>query len=113
MTDAEKTGIRTRALERYMRAVDDRRAHCGRLSELIGQLRDVVSLHDDQTIHIAGEPGAEVFGYDEATGFTLPSHEDVIAAFVACQKARQTENRLLVDARNAGVDRTALDALSA
>lgn len=110
MTDAEKNGVRERALGRYLRAVDDRKAHCGLLAEHIGLLRDVVRLHDDQDLHVAGAPGRQVFGYDEHAGFRLPSHEDVVTAFVDCQKARAEEQRLLVEALNAGVSRDVLDA---
>ena len=114
MTEAEKNGIRARALERYMRAVDDRKAHCGRLAELVECFRSVVNLYDEQSIHITeGDSGAWVFGHEAASGFTLPSHDAVVQAFRECQTARQEEQRLFVVAMNAGVDRKALDALAA
>ena len=114
MTAAEKHGIRERALGRYMCVVDDRKAHCGRLAELIESFRHVVGLYDAQDIHVSGGQDASwVFGHDEASGFRLPSHDDVVKAFQDCQKARQAKHRLLVDAINAGVDRHALDALAA
>ena len=113
MTEAEKSGIRARALERYMRAVDDRKAHCGRLAELVESLRSIVNLYDEQSIHISeGESGTWVFGHEAASGFTLPSHDAAVRAFQECQKARQEEHRLLVGAMNAGVDRKALDTLA-
>ena len=110
MTDMEKTEIRSRAIARFLQAVDGRKAHCGLLAERVGRLRDVVRWHDEHALHVAGAPGREVFGDDEHAGFVLPSHQEVVAAFVDCQKARAEEQRLLVEALNAGVSREVLAA---
>ena len=113
MTEAEKNGIRARALERYMRAIDDGKAQCGLLSELVEVLRSVVNLYDTHSIQVAEtDSGGLVFGHEAASGFTIPSNDAVVQSFRECQKARQEEHRLLSEALNAGVDKTVLDALT-
>ena len=96
MTPAERKEIQNEFLISYLDAVDDRKAHCGQLLKVIGVLRTVVAAHS------AGELRVSDDGL--VAGHMLPTHADLVKAFIECQQARQRELIAYTDAINAGVD---------
>ena len=106
MTPDERKVLRDKLLISYMDAVDDRKAHCGRLASLIAIFRHVVRLHDEGNMQVQmNGDSPPTFEDGSVDGYRLPSHEDVVSAFIECQKAKQREELRRTDAANAGVDR--------
>lgn len=105
MTLAERKEIQNEFLISYLDSVEDRKAHCGQLLKIIGVLRTVVMAH------AAGELSVSNDGL--VAGCTLPTHDDLVKAFIECQQARQRELTAYTEAFNAGVDRSRLDQLGA
>ena len=56
-------------------------------------LRQIVKLHDENAIKVKSHNASDPPTFDDGTmdGFQLPSHKDLVEAFVACQKAKQFE----------------------
>ena len=110
MTPQERKAIRDQALITYLDAVEERKAHCGHLTNTISVLRHVVRLHDEDGLRVqmnkAPHPPTIENGRPE--GSTLPSHETLVNAFIECQKAKQREELQYTEAINAGVDRSLL-----
>ena len=94
MTQDERKQIRDTKLLNYLDAVDDRKANCGRLSEIIGAFRRIVNLYDESAL-----PPTLLDG-----SLRLPSSDDLADALKACLKAKQFEHKQYEEAINAGVD---------
>lgn len=104
MTEIERKAVRDKALLDYLDAVDDRKAHCGRVTQLVGVLRRVVADHDANSINVQlKKSGPATFIDGTADGLTLPTHTEFVEAFIKCRDAEAQERRLYVEALNAGV----------
>ena len=93
MSEQEKKAIRDEKLIAYLDAVDDREAHCGRVSKIIDTLRRIVSEYDKGTI----------FEGEVAEGLKLPTTDELTDALMECQESRRTEGRRYREALEAGV----------
>ena len=102
MTANERKAIRDEALIAYHDAVDDRKAHCEKLYRIIDILREVVRHHDDGKLGVSEDR--------KLAGHQLPTHDDLVTAFIECQKAKQREERAYAQAVSSGVDPSRLSA---
>ena len=104
MTENEKKEVRHQALIDYHDAVDNYKANCGRLSQLIERTRKLVESFDTDKLGIASSKDGKTIFVESLKDFRLPSHEEVLEAIEICQKARKQEERMYFAAVESGAN---------
>ena len=106
MTPHERKEVRNELLNSYLETVEDRKAHCGRLSTIITVLRRIIAMYDNRTLRVQknSAPISPTIEDGSADGYRIPTHDDLMAAFVDCRNAEQREALARIDAIKGGVD---------
>ena len=112
MTATERNAVRGRLLADLLDAIDDEKAHCGRLGEIGRTLerlstavgaKQLRSQFDDQHGHVFFVVANETSSLPASTAIQMPSIEDLAKAVDACHAATQRRATAMKAAEDAGV----------